>query len=421
MINRLRGAARGAGQLGRHLRRIALLGGLLASVALSASTVAHAQCPPVAGDRAFSGDPVPPCYEPEPVWPPIRLGAGAVLGVAPTDTLGLDGPIVGAEAFADVAIVGPLELGVRLAYQSAADDRFDGDADGFDDDDLGNAQLLLITAGPRVVLFTEPARREGFRFGVSGGWLGRLDDSLIGPASGPVVEVAVERQAGMLFSNSDYDLVGRTGTGHNFGLGVRYQQGLADAADYRAVLGTLSYALEVGVRLPEGAPGPRRKPALEMTLHGEALGGTVLSDRFGLGYGIGFELGFPFGRWVAAQARVDAMQLGGTELGDAAMTLSALGGVKIGRWFPIFAEVLFGWSHSFGTPLPEDADPRGIEPGWAVDVAVGAQLSDAFGCGIGAYVSQRTRIGIEPTTPTVVLAAVGLSYDNLIRAAECQP
>lgn len=377
---------------------------------------AHAQCEPAAGDHAFSGDPALPCYAPEPNLPPLRLGFGALVGS--TFTEGLDGPSGGITLFADVLVVGPLELGARLAYQVARDVRLDTDGDGFDDENLENPRFLVVTGGPRLVFFTEPARREGFRLGVSAGWMSRV--ASFGP-SGPVLEVTLERQAGMLFVRSAPGEVARTGSGHDFGLALRYQQGLGDASAYRALLLALTYAVEVGVRLPEGTTPPRRKPALQYTFAGDVFAGLAIHPRTRAAYGLGLAFGLPFGRWLALQTRFEATQVTGNDLGDGATLMSAFAGLKVGRWFPFFAEVLFGRTHVDASPLPANSDPPGIASGWAVDIAVGAQLPNLFGCGMGMRVFERTRIGVDATMPTMALLGFGLTYDNLIRAGECRP
>ncbi len=378
--------------------------GLAAALALAASA-AHAQCGR-SGDPAFDRG-SRRCRRRPPSVPTLRFGVDAAAGAWDSDAP-VDHSVVSLGVPVDVAITEWLWLGAAARYLVGGDDGVDGDGDGRDDQDTANPKALLFTGGPRLALFTEPARREAWRFGLSGGYLLAID----GGSDGPVLEAAVERQAGTLLV--DGPDAGH-GLGHDVALGVRVQQGLGDASGYRALLVSATYATELFVRLPDGERPRRTRPDVEYTLSGELLVGTGFA-RGGFGYGVGLAAGLPFGRLIELRARGEALGLGGSDEHEGGTLYSALGGLRLSRWYLPWAEVLAGWTHAFGTAA--------IEPTVVLEFAGGMQFPNAFGCGLGLVVGQRARLGLGDSDQKrfgTLLFTLGVSHDNLIRASQCWP
>jgi hypothetical protein len=381
----------------------AVLAAAIAAVLLGLSpALSRAQCDETFGDSAFSGDPPPPCIAKPKAVPPIRFGVELQLGwmehAAP-----LSEATSGIGVYADVALLSWLGLGARGAHRGAA-------SDGTNEDGL---EAFVVSAGPRFTLFTEPARHEGFRLGLDAGALLVVDG--VG-TSGPLVEVSIERQAGTLFRGSGLPRPAH-GTAVEAGVALRVQQGLGEASDYRAVLLSAFAGVELLSRLPEGAPPRRTRPSLEYTFSVVGSGGASLigdTDAGGAGGLVQLGVGFPLGKWLSLELAVDAMTLGQNEA-DPSVGYSFLGGIRAPRWFFLFAEVLAGYTFVLGP------DPRGVDSGPILDILLGAQLPDAFGCGFGITVGPMTRVGLGGGTDgwLYIGGQLGLRYDNLIRAAEC--
>ncbi|RLB57226.1 MAG: hypothetical protein DRJ42_01090 [Deltaproteobacteria bacterium] len=360
---------------------------------------ARAQCVAGHGDSAFSGDPSPPCRARPPAAPPIRIGVELQLGWA-EHAAPLSEATSGIGLYADLALASWFGVGVRGAHRGMA-------GDGTSASGLG---AFVVTAGPRFTLFTEPARHEAFRLGLDAGALLIVDG--VG-ASGPMVEVSLERQAGNLFRGRGSPRPAH-GTAIELGIALRYQQGLGAASDYRAFLVSTYMGFEVLSRLPEGAPPRRTRPKVEYILSASGAAGSSLGDLAGAGGLAQLGLGFPVGEWLVLELAADAMILAQPEA-DPSVVYSLLGGLRSPRWFPIFAEVLAGYSAVLGP------QPRGLDSGPILDIVVGGQFPNAFGCGFGLTMGPVTRIGLGGGTSgwAFVGGQIGMRYDNLIRAAEC--
>jgi len=360
---------------------------------------AQAQCSSAFGDSAFSGDPSPPCRAEPPVVPPIRFGAELQVGWADHNAP-LSGATSGIGVYTDVALLSWLGLGARFAHRGMA-------SDGTSEDGL---EALVVTGGPRFTLFTEAARHEGFRLGIDAGALVVVDG--VG-SSGPILEFSLERQAGNLFRGHGQPRP-EHGRAIELGLALRYQQGLGDASDYRAVIVSTYAGMELLSRLPDGTPPGRRRPKLEYTFFGAIAGGFSPGESAGAGGLLQIGLGFPFGKWLALELVADAMILGQNEA-DPSTVYSFLGGLRTPRWFFLFVEVLAGYSAVIG---PE---PQGVSSGPILDIVAGMQVPDVFGCGFGVQAGPLTRIGLGDGTGgwTFIGLQLGMRYDNLIRAAEC--
>ena len=350
------------------------------------------------------------CRTEPPPFLTTRIGIDASLGAWDRD-VGVDHAAAGFGIPIDLRIVGPLWLGARAQYTVGGDGGRDADGDGFDDDNTQNPKVFVFAGGPRLVLDTEPARREAWRFGLSAGVLVPLN----GGESGPVIEAAVERQWGSL--RVDHEEGPPThGTGTDFSLGVRAQQGLADASDYRSLMLTATYATEMFVELPSGEAPPRSRPDVEHTSSMDLLVGTGFGAG-GLAQGVGLAFGLPLTRVLEPRLRTDAVFFTGTDAHEGAFVYSALVGLRLSRWYLPWIELLAGYGHAFGT------QPTAVASGLLAEVAMGGQFPNALGCGYGITIGQRVRFGFEEGDRRLValLFAIGVSYDSLVRASECWP
>jgi hypothetical protein len=350
------------------------------------------------------------CRTEPPPFLTLRVGVDASVAIWDRD-VPVDGAAAGLGIPVDVRIVGPLWAGGRMGYLVGGDAGHDADGDGFDDDNQENPKILTFAGGPRIVVDTEPSRQEAWRFGVSAGWLVPLN----GGSAGPLLEAAVERQWGMLLVDPS-EGEPTHGRGQDFSLGVRAQLGLEDAKEYRALSFTATYATELFAQLPGGVEPARSRPDVDHTVSADFFVGTGFR-RGGLAQGMGLSLGLPFGRLVELRARGEAMLLAGTELFEGVSVYSALGGLRLSRWYLPWVEVLAGWGQVFGTrPHPIASSP-------VIEGAIGGQFPNALGCGYGLNVAQRVRFGLHDGDRRFVAITLGLgiTYDSAIRASECWP
>lgn len=387
--------------------------GVAVALVLSGAASAAAQCPPPAGDPRYLPTEPGPCMQPPPPIPPLRIGAELLIGGQRAEPE-LDHRAVGVAVPFDVQVVGPLWGGLRAQYLSGPDQAIDTDQDGKTEIDGDDHRAFFFTAGPRLVVHTEPARREAWRLSAGTGWMEVLGD--VSP-DGPVVELAIERQAGLLLVFSEPGVVATHGQGRELTLSLRGLQGLGDAKDYRALLVGMSYAHEYAVPLPEGET-ERGQPDVPHTFGGESLIAVNVSSEHGSGItgGFGLYAGLPFGDIVEMRARGDVTRLRRRD-GPPVVQYAALGGFKLARTFPAYLEVLAGWGTALG------AKPRFVRPGALLDVALGAQAHNLLGCGIGVHFGVRTRAGLTDGTSEQLTAGLvlGVDYDSAARARSCQP
>jgi hypothetical protein len=388
-------------------------GSIVIALALASGRALAQDCPAPTGDSAFGDQ--PPCYEPRSDWPTIRAGvegrAGWFDGEVSNDGVG-----GGVALFADVSLASFFDLGVSASYLAIGDARDDANADGFDDVDEDDLARLVLVGGPRLVWFTEPMRREAFRLSVSGGYGFGLDSR---SASGPILEVAIERQAGMLSAGYEPPIQ-RYGTGQNFSLGIRYQQGFGDLADYRALFGSVSFAVEANVPLPEDRVRRRRRPPVEYVLRGGAVVGFVAGgDRLSLAYGGSLDLGFPIGDLIIPFVRGGAAAVTSAANGDRAAFFWALAGLRFFRFKIFFADVGVGHDLVVGTES-RSAEFPSIASSPFFELGGGGQIVD-LECGIGIYAGPRIHVGWGENAAVAFTFETGIGYDNLPRAAECTP
>ena len=379
---------------------------------------AAADCRPLVGDPRFSARESYRCRNRPPSIPTLRLGVDLGLGTHTADAE-LDHLAFAFGIPLDVRITEAFWLGGRAEYLTGGDRGLDTDNDGRDDMDTTNLSGWGFSFGPRLVLFTEPARQEAWRFGFNGGYF-FSDNNVV--SDGPIIELALERQFGALFASRGSTGRFFGGVGQEFSVGLRMRQGLSAIDDYRSALIVLAYATEIGARLPDG-PGPEPgRPDIEHTVTLEdqfVIAGA--GDGAGIGTSLALSLGLPLGRLLQPIVRGDLLLLQlnneNDHERDGVTQLTVLTGLHVGRWSLLFAEALMGYAVAFGT------DPSPVGSGYVVDLATGFQFPNMLGCGFGIWTAPRVRFGLSRDNGDFVAVGVaaGVQYDSLVRAAECHP
>lgn len=380
----------------------------IACVAMAASP-ARADCP-AAGDPLYipahaSGV----CLRPAPSLPPLRIGV-ELLGGAHDADVELAGGAAGLAVPLEIALSPALSVAARVSVVRGREARVDADGDGRDDARAGALRASSLTAGATVSLFTEPSRREAVRLAAGAGWL-----SLRGPAAvrGGVVEIGVGRQVGTLRTRPGPDRPTH-GHAHDVALTVHARHGVGGARRYRALLVGASYAVEAGVALPPGVRQVPRRPRVEHTAGVDGAAAFFVGERGGAGGGVGLFVGLPFKRAVELRARADTARVR-AEQGAFAIH-AVVAGLRLSRWALPYAELLLGYAGSTGTR------PRPFEAGPVLEVATGAQVPNALGCGLGVFLRAGLRAGLGAGTRELRAGSLGLgvSYDSLIGARECR-
>jgi hypothetical protein len=307
---------------------------------------------------------------------PLRIGVELMVGWleagAANDHLGL-----GIALPVDVRLTRHFGIGARLSAQSLGDPATDVDGDGRDDVDEGNYDTLAVWGGPRLTLWTDEADRQGWSFALDAGYIwGEGNDE------GPGFEVVIGRQAGGFFANS---------AAFDVGLSLRYQQGLGDMADYRALLFGADIAMELGIVEPVSDP---EESSLRYLFGADLLAGWAVSGRGAVEGGeqmaaVGLHFGIPITAGLIPMVRAEIGVRDSGDESDGIPLLAGFGGlrVRLDEYFPVQFDLGAGYVAAYGTFGDQITD------GGVLDVGIGTNLfcmgsDSSFGVGV------RGRVGL---------------------------
>jgi hypothetical protein len=350
-----------------------------------------------------------------PTYVPLRFGLEPLFGLADAD-IQLEGPMGGAAATFGVGFDRHFGLDLRFSALGGPSARLQDPRLRDHVDVLGYPDPLLLTAGGgiRALAWSHEEHRLGWMFELVGsyaylegapeGW-----DPSLGPAPrlgrhGGLLELAIGPQLGWR---------GGDGFATDLGLSVRFQQGLGDLAEYRAVL--------LGARLSLGAdtPEPRSPRAAEAAAFQYTFG---VQGAYGLTPGadgargiepwnsvarLGAHFGVPIGRWLELRARGGVGPRGVGE--DRSMWILDVSGgarVRFDEVFPLYVEASAGYAFQYGATAAQ------APAGALLDVGIGARFSDCSGQSDGALeVGLAARIGLENDRANDALfVVVGYEY-----------
>lgn len=345
-----------------------------------------------------------PASEPSgPSRTPLSLEPMALFGLADSDRR-MDGLVAGFGLVLGAAPIDELVLQLRFVGLSGADEARVLGAPAIDAEETAPFSAYLLGGAVRFRVFTDAHERSGWTFDLGGGYL-TLDGApeagrRAGWQHGGYAEAGIGHQRGVRFDD---------GFSFQFGLALRYQQGLGELFDYRAVLLTGSIALEADT--PHAADG-RRNADFAYTLGLRARGGLSFyrfseTGPSGTG-GLSLHFGIPIGRWIEPRARVDLHFVGNDVERSSSPLLSFLGALRLrlDEVFPMFLEAAGGYSLHYDV-----AGQR--SPGTSVvEVGIGARISDCSGSSDGALeVGVHLRLGVEGArTDDALVLSIGYEY-----------
>ena len=335
---------------------------------------------------------------------PFFLEPMLLAGVADSDRR-IGGLVSGGSLALGAALIDEVVLMARFTALGGGDEARDVLPPFFVDDEEGPGLTALMLGGDvRFRVFTDASERSGWTFELGGGYL-TLDGAPepgrpSGWQHGGFVEAAIGHQRGARFDD---------GGSITFGLSLRYQQGLGDVFDYRALLLAGSIAIEADT--PRG--GPRRRDAdFQYTFGGHAGGGMSFyrfSDR-GLQSTGGFNLhfGLPIGRWIEPRVLTDLRFISNANEDSTSPLLSFLGvlRLRLDEAFPMYLEAGSGYAIHYDVASQ-------YSPGTAiVDFGVGARVSDCSGNSDGALeIGVHLRMGVEGArTDDMLYLSLGYEY-----------
>ncbi len=337
---------------------------------------------------------------------PLSIEGSYLLGFGESDR-DMNGMLQGGSLALGVAPIDELVLLLRFTGLGGEDGAIDVAPRDFMDDDPTRGPLALLLGGDvRLRVFTDRAERSGWTFELGGGWL-TLDGvpragRPLGWLNGGYVEAAIGHQRGVRFED---------GGAIQFGMALRFQQGLGDTLDYRALLLTGSMMIEGDT--PRAEPAGRHAD-FDYTL-GLHLDGGISFYRYteaglrGTG-GVGVHFGLPIGRWFEPRVETD-LRFISTNAEKATAPLLAFLGVlrlRLDEVFPLYIDAGAGYALHYDVA-------QAYSPGTAfVDFGVGARMTDCSGSLDGALeLGVRMRIGVEgPRTDDALLLTLGIEYDG---------
>ena len=266
-----------------------------------------------------------------------------------------------------------------------------------EDDDADNVHALLLTGGPRLRL-GENDYRDGllaFELDLGAGAVAMLTGDA---SSGALVEGGIRILRGPAH------------------LGLRFEQGLGAASEYRALLAGAGFDFS---GMPEenfvsdgcSDPPPRDDARFLHSFRGELLVGSfAFNERGGYGPpGIALQFAIPIVWTLQVALRTDAVYYPGYP-GDGVVQYGFSGGFRVqpfeeGR--RLFLSVLGGYSVSLGTM------PAAFDDGPFVDAGASYELTDrSFDEGI--YAGLRTRFGLTRDNENlrVLFLTLALGFDS---------
>jgi len=304
----------------------------------------------------------------------------------------LDGAAAGIGFLLDATLSHSFSIGARYSYLGAPRQPVDANGDGVGEED-GWVGASLLSGGPRFRLWTDEEDGQAWSFDAGAGYLWSSD-----MPNGPFAEVAVGRTAGFM----------QSGIGGDVGLTLRYQQGLGNAADYRALLFGFLAEMEFNARGARRDDSPSR---LSYTLNvetspiGVAFGGAGgLGTGRAAGAGLGF--GIPLTAVLEPRVRAEALLRNAAE-DDRDGLFSYVGVAEMRFRFDEYVPIQFGlgggYAFHYGTPSIGNGGDAFLE----------TSLSTSFrGCGdSGLELGLRGRVGLgEDTAVNAAFLTVGYSY-----------
>jgi len=335
---------------------------------------------------------------------PLSLEPMLLVGVADSDRR-MDGFVSGASIALGVAPIDEMVLLLRFTGLGGADEARDELPPLVVDDEEGPGFGAYLLGGDvRFRLFTDRGERNGWTFELGGGWL-TIDappeaSRPAGWLHGGYLEAAIGHQRGVRFAD---------GFAFQFEASLRYQQGLGDAFDYRALLLAGSIMLEADT---QGGEASSRHADFAYTLGAHAHGGTSFY-RFsetglqGMG-GFGFHFGLPIGRWFEPRVAADLHFIPNGVERSTSPLLAFLGvlRLRLDEVAPMYVEAGAGYAIHYDV-----AGQR--SPGTSViDVGLGARFTDCSGGSDGAIeLGAHLRMGVEGTRiDDVLYLTVGYEY-----------
>jgi hypothetical protein len=278
----------------------------------------------------------------------------------------------------------------------------DANRDGVADAAAIPISALTLTAGPRFRIFTADESRDhvGLELGAGLLWI----PEQIRPW-GAVIDVAL---------HGGIDLREPGGSPSSDGLVMapvlRYQQGLADAGSYRAVLAGMAVGFDLGTsphRGRGGFSGPH------YTLGGDlGLGAGLLRQgtvQEGFVADLGLAMGIVLGEVFEPRVRLDFMHRVAGQNREGLDVYGVAGGLRVlfDPWAPLYLEALGGWAVRNGTPASE------VRGGLFFDAGAGLRWIDCGDSNVAVITGLRARVGLlEADALTSIVGVLGVELDG---------
>lgn len=351
--------------------------------------------------------PAPPPVPEVPSGPsriPLLIEPMLLVGAADSDRR-IDGFVSGLSIALGVAPIDEVMLLLRFTDLGGSDEARDVLPPwSVDDEETAGLGAYLLGGDVRFRLFTDASERSGWTFELGGGWLAL--DGLPQPTRpagwrhGGYLEAAIGHQRGVRFGD---------GGAVQFGAALRFQQGLGDTFDYRALLLTGSVSFEGDTPAAEQRS---RHADFAYTLGARAHGGMTFyrfSEQSLRGMG-GFDVhfGIPIGRWIEPRVQADLHFIPNAVDNSTSPLLAFLGGLRLrlDEVFPLYIDAAAGYAVHYDVAGQHS-------PGTSVlDVGIGARISDCSGGSDGALeFGVHLRMGLEqPRTDDALFLVMGYEY-----------